>query len=56
MILVSPNAPDELNAALVRVLRDPVYRDELAARSWATHQAHIAWPASASRFATLLRP
>jgi glycosyltransferase involved in cell wall biosynthesis len=55
VILASPDAPDELNAALVRVLCDPAFRDELAARSRAAYEAHFAWPAIASRFAALLR-
>lgn len=55
IVLVPPDAPEELNTALVRVLSDGVYRDELAHRSRAASQLHFAWPVIASRFASLLR-
>ena len=55
VILLAPDAVEELKAALVRVLRDSAYREELASRSRAAYQAHFAWPVIASRFAALLR-
>ena len=55
VILVSPNAPQELNSALVRVLRDPAYRFELASRSRDIYLAHFAWTVIAARYADLLR-
>jgi glycosyltransferase involved in cell wall biosynthesis len=54
VVLVSPDQPDQLNDALVRVLSDPVYRRDLAARSRAAYQTHFAWPSIAARFATVL--
>ena len=55
VVFVSPDRPEELNAALVRVLSDPTFRMDLAARSRAAYQAHFAWPIIANRFATILR-
>ena len=54
VVLVSPDQPDDLNAALVRVLSDFTYRTDLAARSRAAYQTHFAWPAIAVRFSALL--
>jgi glycosyltransferase involved in cell wall biosynthesis len=50
VILVSPDQPDDLNSALVRVLSDAAYRMDLAARSRVAYQTHFAWPAIAGRF------
>jgi glycosyltransferase involved in cell wall biosynthesis len=50
VVLVSPDQPDDLNSALVRVLSDAVYRMDLAARSRVAYQTHFAWPAIAVRF------
>jgi glycosyltransferase involved in cell wall biosynthesis len=54
VVLVPPDQPDQLNAALARVLSDPECRNDLAARSRAAYQAHFAWPAIAARFAAIL--
>jgi glycosyltransferase involved in cell wall biosynthesis len=54
VVLVSPDQPDELNSALVRVLSDAVYRTDLAARSRGVYQTHFAWPVIAARFSALL--
>jgi glycosyltransferase involved in cell wall biosynthesis len=54
VVLVSPDHPDELNAALVRALSDEAYRMELGARSRAAYQTHFSWPAIAARFSALL--
>jgi glycosyl transferase family 1 len=54
VVLVSPEKPDDLNTALVRVLSDAAYRTDLAARSRAAYQAHFAWSAIARRFSVLL--
>jgi len=54
VVLVSPDQPDDLNAALCRVLSDVAYRMDLAARSRAAYQSHFAWPAIAARFANIL--
>ena len=54
VVLVSPNQPDDLNAALVRVLSDATHRIELADRSRAAYKTHFAWPAIAARFSTIL--
>ena len=54
VVFVSPDQPDDLNVALVRVLSDAAYRMDLAARSRAAYQAHFAWTAIAARFSALL--
>jgi|SRR5262249_49196880 len=54
VVLVSPDHPYELYAALVRVLSDEAYRRELGARSRAAYQTHFSWPAIAARFSALL--
>lgn len=54
VVLVSPDQPDELNAALVRVLSDASYRMDLATRSRAAYKTHFAWPAIAARYSALL--
>jgi len=54
VVLVSPDHPDDLNAALVRVLSDQSYRMDLATRSLAVYKKHLAWPAIAARFGTFL--
>ena len=54
VVLVSPNQPDDLNSALVRVLSDTNYRMDLAARSRAAYQTYFAWAAIADRFSALL--
>jgi glycosyltransferase involved in cell wall biosynthesis len=54
VVLVSPEQPDDRNAALLRVLSDAAYHTDLAARSRATYQAHFAWTAIAARFSVLL--
>jgi glycosyltransferase involved in cell wall biosynthesis len=54
VLLVPHDEPDELSAALVRVLADSAYRAELAARSRAVYQSHLSWPAIAASFAAVL--
>jgi len=54
VVLVSPDQPDGLSSALVRVLSDADYRTELAARSRAAYQTHFAWSAIAARFSAFL--
>jgi glycosyltransferase involved in cell wall biosynthesis len=54
VVLVSPDQPEDLNVALVRVLSDTCYRTDLAARSCDAYKTHFAWPAIATRFSTLL--
>jgi glycosyltransferase involved in cell wall biosynthesis len=55
VILVNPEAQQELNSALVRILRDPEYRFELASRSREAYLSHFAWTVIAARYADLLR-
>jgi hypothetical protein len=45
-----------LQTALVRVLSDAAYRNDLAARSRAVFQAHFAWASIAAQFASVLKP
>jgi glycosyltransferase involved in cell wall biosynthesis len=54
VVLVSPDRPEDLNAALVQVLSDATYRMDLAARSRAVYKTHFAWRAIAARFSALL--
>jgi glycosyltransferase involved in cell wall biosynthesis len=54
VVLVSPSNSEELRVALVRVLSDRSYREELAARSRAAYRSHFSWRAIAARFAALL--
>jgi glycosyltransferase involved in cell wall biosynthesis len=54
VILVSASNPEELRAALVRVLSDRVYREELAARSRAVYRKYFSWSAIAAQFAQVL--
>ena len=54
VVLVSPDHPDDLKDALIRVLSNAAYRMELAALSRAAYRNHFAWAAIAARFSTLL--
>jgi len=54
VVLVSPDHPNDLKDALVRILSDAAFRMELSARSRAAYQTHFAWPAIATRFSALL--
>jgi glycosyltransferase involved in cell wall biosynthesis len=54
VVLVSPDHPEDLNAALVRVLSDTTYRMGLASNSRAAYKTHFAWAAIAARFSALL--
>jgi glycosyltransferase involved in cell wall biosynthesis len=55
VVLVSPDQPDQLHAALVRVLSDRSYREELAERSRAVSRSHFAWSSIASHFSATLK-
>ena len=55
VVLVPADQPRQLHTSLVRVLSDVDYRNDLAARSRATLQAHFAWSSIAARFANLLK-
>jgi hypothetical protein len=55
VVLVSPDQPDQLHAALVRVLSDRSYREELAERSRAVYRSHFAWSSIASHFSATLK-
>jgi hypothetical protein len=54
VVLVQQDRPDELYAALVRVLSDATYRMNLASRSRAAYETYFAWSAIAARFSALL--
>jgi hypothetical protein len=56
VVLVPADQPRQLHASLVRVLSDVDYRNDLAAHSRATFQAHFTWSSIAARFASLLKP
>jgi hypothetical protein len=56
VVLVPADQPQQLHASLVRVQSEVDDRNDLAARSRATFQAHFAWPPIADRFASLLKP
>ena len=55
VVLVSPNNQDKLNDALLRVLSDPAYRSELAAKSRAAFTQHFSWPSIAALYASFLK-
>lgn len=55
VILVPPEKAELLNDALVRVLTDYTYRENLAARSRAAYKEHFSWTVIAARFSTLLK-
>lgn len=55
VILISPDQPGQLSAALVNLLSSPVQRAELATRSRAAYAEHFSWASIARRFAGLLR-
>ena len=55
VVFISLDHPDEINAALVRVLSDSVFRQDLAARSRTACRDHFSWTAVARRFAPLLQ-
>jgi glycosyltransferase involved in cell wall biosynthesis len=55
VVLVSLGNQEELNAALVRVLSDPTYRGELAAKSRVAFIQNFSWPAIALRYAAFLK-
>ena len=55
VVLVSPDEPDRLNNALVKVLSDNAWRADLATRSRATYLNYFAWSAIAVRFSENLR-
>ena len=55
VVLVSPDRPDDLNSALVRVLSDTAYRMDLAARSRVAYQTYFSWPSIAARFNDVLK-
>jgi hypothetical protein len=54
VVLIPPYEQDLLNEALVRVLSDPTYRAELAARSRSAYNHDFSWTAIARRFAAIL--
>jgi glycosyltransferase involved in cell wall biosynthesis len=53
--LVSSDQPKELSEALLRVLTNPVYRAQLAARSRIAQDKYFSWSAIAARYAEELR-
>jgi glycosyltransferase involved in cell wall biosynthesis len=55
IVFISLDHPEEITAALVRVLSDSAFRQELAARSRAAYRQHFSWTAVAGRFAPLLQ-
>jgi hypothetical protein len=56
VVLVSLDNPGEINSAVVRVLSDSAYRQQLASRSRAAYQNHFSWSSIAQKFASSLRP
>jgi hypothetical protein len=55
IVLVSPDQPDELNGALVRVLSDDTFRKDLATRSRIAYQEYFSWEAIAYRLSVFLK-
>ncbi|HEY2121470.1 MAG TPA: glycosyltransferase [Candidatus Acidoferrum sp.] len=56
VILVPENDSSALSDALLRVLSDQDYRQELRARSCAAYKNHFSWSAIASQFHDILEP
>lgn len=54
VVLVSPDAPDEVGSALVRLLTDSEFHAGLALTNYFAYNAHFSWSVIASRFAALL--
>jgi glycosyltransferase involved in cell wall biosynthesis len=55
VLLVSPQIPEELPAALIRVLADNELRASLRLRNAMIYTEYLSWPAIATRFAALLQ-
>lgn len=55
IVLVSADKPGEFGEALLRVLTNPDYRAQLAARSRLAHDRYFSWPAIAACYAEELR-
>ena len=55
VLLLPPDARDELQQALVRVLSDAELRATLRLRNSMVYTEYLSWPAIATRFAALLR-
>jgi len=55
VVVVPQDKPDDINAAVLHVLSNSGYRQELAARSRAAYRDHFSWPAIAARFASILQ-
>ncbi|HVS88671.1 MAG TPA: glycosyltransferase [Candidatus Acidoferrum sp.] len=55
VVLVSPEAREELGEAVVRVLSDREYRTSLAERSRRAYEQYFSWKAIAARYAEAIR-
>lgn len=55
VVLVSPQNPEELGEALVRVLGDSEYRASLAERSRRAYERYFSWKAIAAKYAEALK-
>jgi glycosyltransferase involved in cell wall biosynthesis len=55
VVLVSKARPEELGAAMIRVLSDPKYRELLAERSRSAYGRYFNWGAIAERYADVLK-
>ena len=55
VVLVTPEHTDQLGSALVRVLSDMPYRQDLANRSQIAYRDHFSWEAIASRLSAYLK-
>ena len=55
VMLVSPSDPQELNAALLRLLSDAEFLQGLSKSNEVVYQEHFAWDTIAARFAGLLK-
>jgi glycosyltransferase involved in cell wall biosynthesis len=53
VVLIPQNNPEQLSAALIRILSDAPYNAALRRRSQAAYQSHFSWPAIAARYAKL---
>jgi glycosyltransferase involved in cell wall biosynthesis len=54
IVLIDPERPEQLGSALVQILSDSAFRQELAARSRDAYRSHFAWKAIAKQYAAFL--
>jgi glycosyltransferase involved in cell wall biosynthesis len=54
-VLVPPNVPERLAAALERLLTDPPYREELGAQALVAFKDHFSWGHARDQYDRVVR-